>query len=135
MKDQSMLEILRKGELEIKQELACIGLELSGEQLKELYQVQQMALQRYQWVETREDRLFDILRPFLKSPYMAVQTYVSLLKQVIVLYYRIRSSVDWHVSDEILCDTLYEEYLFHHGEIDRSLVSAILRRLHTKGEE
>ena len=119
----------------MKQELACIGFTLSNEQMKELYRVQQMALLRYRWVETRRECIFDILKPFLNSPYMAQQTYLSLFQQSIVLYYHIRSSIDWQVSDEILCEILYEEYLLHHGEIDQKLVKAVMQHLRSRKEE
>lgn len=135
MRYQHRLKVLQEGENWLRQELACIGLELRKEQLQELYHTQQLALQRYEWVETKEDRLFDILTPFLKSPTMALQTYMVQFKQAIWLYYHVRSHVDWHVSDEELCEILYEEYLLHHGEINRQLALRIVRRLHTLEEE
>lgn len=98
MRYQHRLKVLQEGEGWLRQELACIGLELRKEQLQELYHTQQLALRRYEWVETKEDRLFDILTPFLKSPTMALQTYMVQFKQAIWLYYHVRSHVDWHVS-------------------------------------
>ncbi|EFP61753.1 hypothetical protein HMPREF0983_01601 [Erysipelotrichaceae bacterium 3_1_53] len=66
MREQHTLKALQEGELELKQELACIGFTLSNEQMKELYRVQQMALLRYRWVETRRECIFDILKPFFE---------------------------------------------------------------------
>ena len=105
------------------------------EQMQELYQTQQQALRRYRWVETKEDRLFDILGPFLKSPYMALPTYMLHLKQSIWLYYHVRSHISWQVSDEALCEILYEEYLLYHGEINRQLALRILQRVKRSQEE
>lgn len=135
MRYQHRLKVLQEGAVWLRQELACIGLELREEQLQELYHTQQLALRRYEWVETKEDCLFDILMPFVKSPAMALQTYMVQFKQVIWLYYHVRSHLDWHVSDEELCEILYEEYLHHHGEINRQLANRILRRQHTRKEE
>lgn len=132
---QNILEVLQEGESGLRRELACIGLELRKEQMQELYQTQQQALRRYRWVETKEDRLFDILGPFLKSPYMALPTYMLHLKQSIWLYYHVRSHISWQVSDEALCEILYEEHLLYHGEINRQLALRILQRVKRSQEE
>ena len=135
MRRQNILEVLQEGESGLRRELACIGLELRKEQMQELYQSQQLALRQYRWVETKEDRLFDILGPFLKSPYMALPTYMLHLKQSIWLYYHVRSHISWQVSDEELCEILYEEYLLYHGEISRQLALRILQRVKRSQEE
>ena len=135
MRRQNTLEVLQEGESCLRRELACIGLELRKEQMQELYQSQQLALRQYRWVETKEDRLFDILGPFLKSPYMALPTYMLHLKQSIWLYYHVRSHISWQVSDEALCEILYEEYLLYHGEINRQLALRILQRVKRSQEE
>ena len=57
------------------------------------------------------------------------------LKQSIWLYYHVRSHIGWQVSDEELCEILYEEYLLYHGEISRQLALRILQRVKRSQEE
>ena len=47
MRYQHRLKVLQEGESWLRQELACIGLELRKEQLQELYHTQQLALDVY----------------------------------------------------------------------------------------